>query len=60
MEQRAPRKAKPKRRFPWVLFLLLLASVYVFWILPLQIGPRPVHVQFVPDTKAGATKANPR
>ena len=29
---------KPKRRFPWLMLILLLASVYAFWILPLQLG----------------------
>jgi len=49
-EQRAPRKkALPKPKFPWVLLLLLVASVNVLWILPLQIGPRQVHVEFVQD-----------
>lgn len=38
---------KPKRRFPWVVFLLLLASVYAFWILPIQLGVRKVEVEFV-------------
>lgn len=39
---------KPKRRFPWLLFLLLLVTVYAFWVLPAQLGPRKVQVEFVP------------
>jgi hypothetical protein len=39
---------KPKKRFPWLLFLLLLASLYAFWILPYQLGTRKVQVEFVP------------
>jgi hypothetical protein len=46
--------SKPKRRviaaksepFPWLLFLLLLASIYLFWILPVQIGTPVPRVEF--------------
>ncbi len=38
---------RSKRRFPWVVFLLLLASAYAFWILPMQLGVRKVEVEFV-------------
>jgi hypothetical protein len=49
---------KPKPRFPWLLFLLLLASIYAFWILPIQLGPRKVNVEFSafsPTGSAGST-----
>jgi hypothetical protein len=36
-----------KERFPWLLLLLLLGSVYLFWGLPYQLGSRPVQVDFV-------------
>jgi len=39
---------RPKRRFPWLLFILLLMSAYAFWVLPAQLGSRPVQVEFVP------------
>ena len=37
-----------RKRFPWILLLLLLASVYAFWILPYyQLGTgKPVKVEF--------------
>ncbi|MGV3618667.1 MAG: hypothetical protein ACO1SV_25370 [Fimbriimonas sp.] len=35
-----------KERFPWVLFLVLLATAYLFWGLPRQQGPRPIKVEF--------------
>ena len=38
---------KPKRKFPWAVFLLLLVSTYAFWILPHQLGVRKVDVEFV-------------
>lgn len=44
---------KPKRRFPWVVFLLLIASVYAFWILPHQLGVRKVDVEFVAAEEVG-------
>ena len=47
MSRLAPaRKKKPP--FPWLLCLVFLGTVYLFWILPLQLGPRPVRVDFVP------------
>ena len=50
MSRPAPvRRKKPP--FPWVLLLLLLGSVYLFWILPVQLGPRPIQVDFVPAPK---------
>jgi len=42
---------KPKRTFPWVLFLLLLGSIYAFWVLPAQQGVRKVEVEFVSGTR---------
>jgi hypothetical protein len=42
--------AKPQgrraKRFPWLLLLALLGSIYVFWVLPRQIGPRRVKAEF--------------
>ena len=38
-------KKKSGYRFPWLLFLLLLATVYFFWIYPFQRGARPVIVK---------------
>ncbi|CAN5641056.1 hypothetical protein BH11ARM2_BH11ARM2_25290 [soil metagenome] len=32
--------------FPWLLFLLLAGTIYLFWILPARQGPRPVEVTF--------------
>ncbi len=43
-ESSAPIQRKP--RFPWVSLLLLVVGIYVFWILPAQMGPRHVNVQF--------------
>ncbi len=34
------------RRFPWLLLLLLIGSVYLFWVMPYQRGDRPVQVEF--------------
>jgi hypothetical protein len=38
------------------MLILLLASVYAFWILPLQLGTRRVEVEFVDPPK---TQPNP-
>ncbi len=39
--------SKPRpRRFPWLLLLLLLASVYGFWIHPLRSPPPPVRIEW--------------
>ena len=43
------KRAKPK--YPWVLLLLLIASVYVFWVLPIQLGTRPVRVEFAGENE---------
>lgn len=40
---RSPARRKP---FPWLVLILLLGSVYAFWILPRQLGDRPVEVEF--------------
>jgi len=48
----ASKKKKPASRFPWIVFLLLLASIYIFWIYPLQKGRPPVHVTFEPGTSS--------
>jgi hypothetical protein len=34
------------RRFPWLPLVLLVASVYAFWIFPNQRGEYKVDVQF--------------
>lgn len=44
---RKARRRKP-RRFPWLLFILLLGSAYVLWVLPYQLGPRRISVDFEP------------
>ncbi|HRI43361.1 MAG TPA: hypothetical protein PLL78_05615 [Fimbriimonadaceae bacterium] len=35
-----------ERRFPWLPLVLLLVSLYLFWVLPHQLGDRPVKVEF--------------
>ena len=37
-------KRKPK--FPWLALIVLIASIYVFWVLPSQLGDKPVDVEF--------------
>ncbi len=44
----APKK-KRKSPLPWLLALALLGSLYAFWVLPMQLGKRPVQVDF-PET----------
>jgi hypothetical protein len=39
-------KKRDRRRFPWWPLLLLLVSIYLFWVLPFQRGGRPVEVEF--------------
>jgi hypothetical protein len=41
-------KKKQPYRFPWILLLLLLATLYLFWIYPFQRGRPPVQVTFEP------------
>ena len=38
----------PKRRqgFPWLALIVFLGTVYLFWILPYQLGDKPVDVEF--------------
>ncbi len=38
---------RPSRFWPWFWFLLTLASAYVFFVLPHQLGKREVKVEFV-------------
>jgi len=40
--------SKPNRKesFPWLLLLGLLGSIYLFWVLPLQIGLSAPKVEF--------------
>ncbi|HRK22212.1 MAG TPA: hypothetical protein PLX06_10400 [Fimbriimonadaceae bacterium] len=46
------RRVKPKTRFPWVLFVFLLGTVYLFWVLPRQLPDEPIQVEFAgEDTK---------
>lgn len=41
--------ARPaKRRFPWLLLLLLLGSVYGFWVHPLRHPAPPVKIEYAP------------
>ena len=42
--------SRKKERFPWLLLLAVLATGYLFWGLPAQLGPRPVEVR-VPKAK---------
>jgi hypothetical protein len=42
--QRAPRRPSPK--FPWVALFVLLVTLYLFWVLPYQVGSPPVKVEF--------------
>ena len=39
-------KAAPREPFPWWPFLLLLATVGLFWLLPRRMGNPPVQVDF--------------
>ncbi|HRF59495.1 MAG TPA: hypothetical protein PLH94_06210 [Fimbriimonadaceae bacterium] len=39
-------KPASRKAFPWLPLLILIASLYVFWILPMQLGDRPVRVEF--------------
>ena len=43
--------APPKKPFPWLALILFLVSLVVFWILPFQLGKRPVQVDFAPASK---------
>lgn len=35
-----------KGRFPWLPLLALLGTIYIFWVLPYQLGDRPIEVEF--------------
>ena len=37
---------KRKLKFPWLALLVLLGSLYLFWVLPGQLGSKPVEVEF--------------
>ncbi|HXH60151.1 MAG TPA: hypothetical protein VNI20_02205 [Fimbriimonadaceae bacterium] len=39
-------KQRNRKRFPWWPLVLLLLSIYLFWVLPYQRGDRPVKVEF--------------
>jgi len=40
-------KKRDRRRFPWLLpLLLILASIYLFWVMPYQQGRQKVEVEF--------------
>ena len=46
----SPNKSAKKRdKFPWLLLLIFLGSLYFFWVLPYQLGNRPVQVEFAGD-----------
>ena len=36
----------PKEKFPWLLWLALIAAILFFWGLPYRLGPQPVRVEF--------------
>jgi hypothetical protein len=40
----------PKEKFPWLLFVCVLFVVYLFFLLPRQIGSHPVQVEFTNPT----------
>lgn len=44
-----PREGQRKAPFPWLLLLLLIATVVLFWVLPYQMGPAPVEVDWEPS-----------
>jgi hypothetical protein len=40
-------KKRDRRRFPWLLpLLLILAGIYLFWVMPYQQGRQKVEVEF--------------
>ena len=39
-------QAKNRAKFPWIMLLIFLATVYLFWIYPVQVRNRPVDVEF--------------
>ncbi|HWD40247.1 MAG TPA: hypothetical protein VG944_15470 [Fimbriimonas sp.] len=50
---RANRRPQPSKKagFPWLLFLLFVASVYLFWVLPYQLGTPVPKVKFGNDVR---------
>ncbi|MCW5943463.1 MAG: hypothetical protein KIS66_14620 [Fimbriimonadaceae bacterium] len=51
------RQPPPRRRVgAWLPILLLLGSIYVFWVLPAQLGERPVRADFGNDTAPTPSK----
>jgi len=51
VRSRVVRRRKARRSTAWIAFILLLASIYVFWVLPYQLGSHPVRVEFSQDKK---------
>jgi len=45
IEKPVRRKARP---FPWMVFLLLVASLYFFWIFPMKRTSEPVKIEYLP------------
>jgi hypothetical protein len=45
-ESRGKSTGKRKEPFTWVLWLVLLGSIYLFWVLPHQLPKAPVKVDF--------------
>ena len=43
-------KKKQGNPFPWLLLILLLATIYIFWIYPIQKPRPPVKVTYEPAT----------
>ncbi|MFY9233014.1 MAG: hypothetical protein WAO58_00980 [Fimbriimonadaceae bacterium] len=49
-----------RRRFPWLLFLLLLGSVYLFWVFPnYQMDLSKVKVEFSNSPQASPETPGP-
>jgi hypothetical protein len=46
-------KKRDRRRYPWLLpLLLILASIYLFWVVPYQQGRQKVRVEFEQPTQS--------
>jgi hypothetical protein len=50
-------KPKANNPFPWILFLVLVVSVVVFWVLPNQHPPTEIYLNYHPATKNQAKNA---
>lgn len=50
------RSAVRRKRFPWLLLILLLGSIYGFWIYPARNPAPPVKIEYVP----AAAQATPK